>query len=413
MKKNILISIFSGFALCLVACGSTTEENTVTNETESLAEVSESTDAMEADASTSESSSEVTDSLIEESEESQNEDADYDNEYVEITADENGVLTNKYFSITLPKEAEGTYVAMATDNSISIFEKEAKEKDFGGFAFSVLIYENPGDYAGGMDVKVGEVTSSDGKVYDIVKSLPSDVQWDFTQANEDGEVKMPENYARLYEGADDIIKTLVPLDGGEFEFGRGAKGETIYPEVIAKFVQAIEEKWDAKKLEDNEMSSMYSVIGQSEDALTKCGYAFYDTNNDGIDELLVGEIAEGEWKGTVYDIYTVVDREPKHVVSGYERDRYYAEENGFITNEYSGGAGESGWISYDIMPNSTELMPQRALKYDEYTDPDNPWFVSYDVENDNWESISEEDFNFFMPTENYMRFDFTPFSEVK
>ena len=126
-------------------------------------------------------------------------------------------------------------------------------------------------------------------------------------------------------------------------------------------------------------------------------------------ELLIGEIAEGELKGTVYDIYTIVDRKPAHVVSGSGRDRYYALENSMICNEYSGGADLTGWQSYDIEPNTVNLLPQLGIKMDGYENKEKPWFVNY-AEPENWENIDEEQFDEFKSRLEYIRFDFSPLS---
>ncbi len=82
-----------------------------------------------------------------------------------------------------------------------------------------------------------------------------------------------------------------------------------------------------------------------------------------------------------------------------------------LVNEYSGGAMESGWDTYDIEPNTTNLMPQLMLKYDGYEDEEKPWFVSYD-DGETWEGVTEEEFEARKPV-NYVRFDFTPLSSVK
>ena len=130
---------------------------------------------------------------------------------------DNTKVSNKMFSITLPDKAAGKFVSETTDNSISIFDKEAKEADFGGFAFSVSAYKEPSEYAGGMDSKVGEFTADDGTLYDVVVSYPSDVQYDYTKYDD-----LPESYEMLYRGAEDIIKTLEGADGkGEFAWGGG------------------------------------------------------------------------------------------------------------------------------------------------------------------------------------------------
>ncbi|MCR5590833.1 MAG: hypothetical protein K6F73_04815 [Lachnospiraceae bacterium] len=322
--------------------------------------------------------------------------------------EESLTVTNNLFSITLPDEAAGLFVAEIYDDSISIYDKEAKEAGFGGFAFDVSAFKDPAEYAGGMDVKVGEFTSSDGALYDIVVTYPSDVQYDYT-VYEDG---MPESYALLYNGSDDIVKTLTGADGdGEFIWGAGTRGEELYGSVIAKYVKAIKEGWDADRLESEDMSSMYYAMSVDDEGsvLDRAGYAYFDVNFDGVDELLIGEIADGDWKGTIYDIYTMVDREPAHVVSGWDRNRYYALEFGMITNEYSGGADMTGWDVYDIEPNTTNLIPQVFFKYDGYENEEQPYFISYD-EGETWENVTEEEFNarYFL---DYIRFDFTPFSE--
>jgi hypothetical protein len=187
--------------------------------------------------------------------------------------------------------------------------------------------------------------------------------------------------------------------------------------VLKKHITAVKEKWDSEKLETEGMSYMYNIISQTnENPLDKIGYVYYDTNFDGIDELLIGEIADGEWKGVIYDIYTMVNRKPKHVVSGGTRDRYYVCNDAFICNDYSSGAMESGTRIYILVENSTELFPQVCFKYDGYTNPDKPWFLSYgsDLNNDKWENVSEEFFNLRKKNfKVYKRFDFIPLSSVK
>ncbi|MBQ7480341.1 MAG: hypothetical protein IJT80_00510, partial [Lachnospiraceae bacterium] len=291
-------------------------------------------------------------------------------------------------------------------NGYFVYDKESKEAGFGGFVFSVFAYEKPSDYAGGMDKKVGEIRKDDKTLYDVVVGYPSDVQYDYTKYED----KAPETYEKLYDGAEDIIRTLKSVDG-DFEWGAGCKGEDMYSGIIEKHITAIKEKWDSDKLESNDMSPEYNAINVATggDALDTVGYAFHDTNCDGVDELLIGEIAEGELKGTVYDIYTIVDRKPAHVVSGSVRDRYYALENSMICNEYSGGADLTGWQSYDIEPNTVNLLPQLGIKMDGYENKEKPWFVNY-AEPDTWENIDEEQFDEFKSRLEYIRFDFSPLS---
>ena len=50
--------------------------------------------------------------------------------------------------------------------------------------------------------------------------------------------------------------------------------------------------------------------------------------------------------------------------------------------------------TFDIEPNTTNLLQQVGIKYDSYENEKSPWFVTYsDPVEDKWESISEEEYN--------------------
>ncbi len=328
----------------------------------------------------------------------------------ELKADANGVLSNGLFSITMPKDTEGIYVAYGTDDSIEICDKEASESGFGGFVFSIQGYADPEEYSGGLDVKKGEMTDSKGTIYDITVVDPTDVQWDFEKSD-----KMPDTYAKLASCEEDVIKSLKSDVGGEFVYGGGTKGEELYGDVIAQFRKAISEGWDAQKLEDNDMSTIYFVVTQTDDnidPMKATGYAYMDINADGIDELVTGEIEEAKTIGTVYDIYTMVNRKPAHVVSGWDRNRYYLSTGTIIVNDFSDSAASSGRIMYILTPNTTELFPQIGVKYDATEDESKPWYVSHSPETDEWESITEAEYDEYMGrNEEAEKIDLTPFAE--
>ena len=313
-------------------------------------------------------------------------------------------LENKLFSITMPAELSGLYEVKTEENWIGIYDKQEME-DYGGYAFGIYAYQNPSDY--GVMVgskKIGEMTDGEGTRYDILLNYPTDVQYDYTKEE-------PQHYKKLYEAGAEVAKTVESVDGGSFGYGDGTKGEELYTDVLEKHIKAVSEGWDAQKLEDANMSSMYYAMrtGSETNVMDRVGYAYYDVNADGIDELLVGEIAEGDWKGVIYDVYTMVDRKPAHVVSGWSRSRYYVSDENFLCNEYSSGAGESGWIIYNLEPNSTELLQQVSFKVDTYENEKKPWFLSYSE--DEWENVSEKKWNERKEIfDNYTRFDYTPLS---
>ena len=293
-----------------------------------------------------------------------------------------------------------------------LYDKKSKEADFGGFAFGYKIFKKPSRYAAAPGVKkVGELETLFKTKYDMILVQPTDVQYDYTK-------KEPKNYKELYNLADNV--EIKGVHKSTYYKNQGMKGEDLYKKILLKHAKAVNEKWDSKKLEKNNMSYMYNVIAQSskengKNPLDKIGYTYYDTNNDGIEELLIGEIAQKEWKGVVYDIYTMVNRKPKHVVSGGARDRYFMCNDIFICREYSQGADESGWLIYILTENSVELFPQMGFKYDGYLNKKNPWFISYDIEKESaWENVSKKAFFKRKKVfDKYERFNYIPLSKFE
>lgn len=386
MKKNIIVSILAGALLIITACASQTvglrnKDSVSTLEDDMVPKEAEPGDFDEA----------------------QNFMASLD----EIKPSGDGTISNGLFSVRMPESIKDSYVAYSSLDSIYVYDKDAKDAGYGGFVFKISAYKNPQDYAGGISKKIGEMTLSDGTVYDVTREDPSDVQWDYTN-NE----KTPESYSKICDSFDTIIKTLTPFDTGKFVLGAGTKGEELYGDELAKIRTAIEEHYDAKTLESLGLSSMYYAISQAKqgNTLEQIGYVYTDVNFDGIEELLVGEISKGEMKGAVYDMFTMVDRKPVHVLSGYARDRYYIKKGGMVINESSGGADITTWTMYNLEPNTTKLFFQYALKYDAQENQDNPYFSNFDSTSENWESISVEDFNTLKDRLDYNRFDFIPFA---
>lgn len=286
-----------------------------------------------------------------------------------ISSDDKYVGDN--FSISyMPADLDALCEVEKTDHSITIYDKESIEKGYPGMVIGIYIYWDPGNWSTGPFEKVGEIKIN-GLQYDVVLLYATESQFGFDT------MEMPENYKKLYDARYEIVKNVVGKNGeknGEkIEFGKGMKGEELYPEVLKKYQTAIDEEWDSQKLEDENMSPMLNVMRATGlNVKESLGYVYKDVNVDGIDELLIGDIETN----VIYDIYTMVNRYPQHVVSGWDRNRYY-ECNSFFVNEYSNGANESGAIVYNLIPNSTELFFQLGYKYDAYENEENPYFISY------------------------------------
>ncbi|MBQ2040682.1 MAG: hypothetical protein II482_00890 [Lachnospiraceae bacterium] len=392
-RKWIALLLFTSLAISVLmtGCGKKKEavSETAVEETAAAETAAAETKAAEAPAAETEAAEETT---VEET------------EPVPVDVD----LSNDLFTITMDSSFDGLYEVEYDDehHGIDLYDKKCKDAGYGGFAFGISAYENPADHAQSpCSIKCGELTDKDGVIYDIVLSHPSDVQYD----PEDE----PESFIKLYEAGDEIVKGLKAADGGTFVLYGGTKGEDLYPEVLAKHVKAISEGWSADKLEKAGMSPMYyamSLTGDG-DVLDRIGYAYMDMNNDGIDELMIGEITDDEnLKGIVYDLYTMADREPVHVVSGWARNRFFVSGRSMLANEYSNGAAESGWLFYDVEANTGKMYPQIAFKYDEAADS-GTWFIAYGSQTDEWESVDEDEWNEMLGRfTEYDRFDYAPLS---
>ncbi len=373
MKKRVLVTVI-GLALALTACGQAAETTAPASQpTETTAE------AAPAETQTTETSENTENSNV-------------------IT---DNVITTDLFEVTIPDEFSGIFEAEVSEGRVDIYHKASREAGYPGLIFAIWARKSPSEYAGGPYYKKGEIFGNEGDFYDVVKGEATEVQWDYNQ-------DMPEDFDKLYNAADSIIENIKATNG-TFVYGAGMKGEDLYEYPIAALIEALQNGYDAAKLEEMEYSPEYYGIMQNngEDGLSKIGYAYMDVNVDGIEELFIGDMETG----AVYDIFTMVDRMPTHVISGGARDRYYVYNTSFIMNEYSGGALESGWTLYVLTNNSTELFPQWGYKYDGYEDEEKPWFSTYDLKE--WTPITEDEFTEAQKeTESYVKLDFKPLSDL-
>ncbi len=373
-KKNVLLVI--GMVLALTACGQAAEVPAQTTEVTEPAQESAPVEEKTEDTTETASNSNV------------------------IT---DNVITTDLFEVTIPDELSGLFEAEVSEGRVDIYHKETRAAGFPGLVFAIWARKTPSEYAGGPYYKMGEILTSDGEFYDVVKGEATEVQWDWNEEE-------PADFEKIYQAADSIIENITATNGGSFFYGAGMKGEDLYAYTLSAFIDALNMGYDANKLEEMGYAPDYYGIMQEngEDGLSKIGYAYADVNVDHIDELFIGDMETG----AIYDVFTMVDREPVHVISGGARDRYHVYDNAFISNEYSGGANESGWTLYALMNNSTEMVAQWAYKYDGYEHEKNPWLKSYDMEE--WEEITESEYNeaFKQTEESTTDIGFKPLSDL-
>ncbi len=206
----------------------------------------------------------------------------------------------------------------------------------------------------------------------------------------------------------EIVEDATPLSDGSDVLGAPLNGEAFYDGPLRVLTVILNGGGDASTLEGNGFSpDYYEMVQDSEEGLSRIGYAIFDLNGDGVPELFIGD----RESSLIYDIYTTVDGEPEQVVSGGARNRFYLQGDDWFCNEYSNGAAEFGWNVYGIIPGSSRLFFQWGYKYDAYENEVNPWYTT-DV-HDQWVQITEDEFNkaVEVQNDNFKVIDFKPLSE--
>lgn len=174
----------------------------------------------------------------------------------------------------------------------------------------------------------------------------------------------------------------------EHSEGEDRKEHDYYRELIAAAEECIQTR-DVKILEKYGFSSAIMTPGE----YGIRGYLIEDIDGNGIDELIFGESRterNSSWDSMIYDVYTISDGEPVHVLNGWERNRYYFCENGMIANEGSSGAANSNYSYFTFEGSKLHLV--ESVIYDGTKDAEHPWFYSTESEYDAEEAepISEE-----------------------
>lgn len=199
-------------------------------------------------------------------------------------------------------------------------------------------------------------------------------------------------------GEGDITDTFEDNSDLEYSDLRG------YDCILNMFYTNISQGWSALDGigTDNVMdpdSVSYLFYHMSEYSLSETGYAFMDLDNNGQDELFVSSF-DVAYDGMFYDLYTIIEGEIIHLISGGERDRYYLTQKNTINNVGSGGAELSSNVNYYLDSLQRKLRVNEAVLYDGDKDSENPWFYAleeyydestYEKNYDVLTSITEEE----------------------
>ena len=178
----------------------------------------------------------------------------------------------------------------------------------------------------------------------------------------------------------------------------------MYDEVLQKYFEAIENSWNADKCKKNRINDIITYYASSDCPMEEAGYLAYDLDGDGTNELLIGEITEGDKPDFIFDAYTVKRGKCCRIYdlasTAGERDRFYVAKDNTLYEEASGGASEAKIMHYSLRSEFTytELWVEDGVKYSEDGEggKDDPYY-SYAgngyISSNNWEQITKAEYN--------------------
>ena len=190
----------------------------------------------------------------------------------------------------------------------------------------------------------------------------------------------------------------------------------LYDEIIQNYAVAVYEQWDQEELQKNLLSYL-AAMDYSNDPMNRIGYYMRDVDKDGIDELFIGENFTGDYKPSIYQIYTVKDGERRLVIEGGERDRFYLGKDDTIYNEGSGSATSFALFHYRMEGPYMALYPIDGVLYDGSFPAPGPYFST---DRCLWDAskakpVDQASFDGYVSKaeSNYADIRYTPLSSVK
>ena len=165
--------------------------------------------------------------------------------------------------------------------------------------------------------------------------------------------------------------------------------DVAYAEQIARYHTALSEKWDEEKYLENGMSEVLTAY-YAGNPLNNVGFGFQDLDNDGRWELIIGAIEDAEECPVVFEIWTLVDDQPVMLAQTSARSQYmlqFVEEDNmwYVANEGSNSALGSGYYYLMLIDGKLEVM--QGIIFDAKADPENSWFMTYDMD---WDTSNDD-----------------------
>lgn len=195
--------------------------------------------------------------------------------------------------------------------------------------------------------------------------------------------------------------------------------EGSYDDLISEIKAAVE-KGDISSL-DVSASTKIKAGEMDMDTDVRYGYLLKDLDGDGTDELILGSTsyivdtnlqARGRYNSLIYDIFTMKDGKPEHVVKCEGYDQYYFGTDGTIIKEV-GDSNSDTTVAVATFNNfnKDKLEVVEGIRYDMPGDDVVYYRSDSDPTADNAEKITYDKWKEIIDKHGYEFTEFTPFVE--
>lgn len=191
--------------------------------------------------------------------------------------------------------------------------------------------------------------------------------------------------------------------------GTTSQNTAAYKSILEQYHTALSENWDFETLTNNNLNQMCAFYKGT--GLLDIGYAFYDIDRNGTNELLIGIVSQDNRGGDVFDIYTLTDDKPVMLAQSGERDMYTLCQNGMVSEAGSNSAANSFYKFYEFKSGTSKLTLVEAVVIDGQWNPDNPYFYTTTDATDKsaYTAITEDDADETINKYTAVQISFTPF----
>ncbi len=150
----------------------------------------------------------------------------------------------------------------------------------------------------------------------------------------------------------------------------------IYEDILSFYQEQLENGWTSP-----EDASELWYWGETPVSADIAGYEFRDMNGDGTPELLLSIKDESPYDSMIYDFYTCIDGEVRHLFSCEEKSTWYLLENNELLF-YTSDSDKTAKLARYKLDETGEFVAQEVLIHDGDTWTDHDEFYTKEVGND-------------------------------